>query len=145
MNISVLEFDIVPNNVQQPLGVEVWLNEQCLLDNDQVVETLHVQHNINDDVEKQHTVKIVLKNKTAQHTQINENSEIVSDSVIEVKNFKLAEVNIDKIVQEQSVYSHNFNRDNDYSDHAFYNTMGCNGIVKFDFFTPAYIWLLEHM
>ena len=72
MNISVLEFDIVPSNVQQPLGVEVWINEQCLLDNDQVVEPMHVQHNFVDDVEQQYPVKIVLKNKTAQHTKVNE-------------------------------------------------------------------------
>ena len=145
MNISLLEFDIVPNDVQQPLGVEVWFNKQCLLDLNRVVDIVHLQQEISDFPEQQRTIKIVLKNKTAQHTQVNEKLEIVSDSVIEVKNFKLAEVEIDQALRDQAVYSHNFNSNSDYSDHKFYNTMGCNGVVKFEISTPAYIWLLEHM
>jgi len=145
VNISLLEFDIVPNDVQQPLGVEVWFNKQCLLDLNRVVDIVHLQQEISDFPEQQHTIKIVLKNKTAQHTQVNEKLEIVSDSVLEVKNFKLADIDIDQAVQEQAVYSHNFNGNGDYSDHAFYNIMGCNGVVTFKISTPAYIWLLEHM
>lgn len=143
MNNFVLEFDIVPSNVQLPLGIEVWIDEQCLVDKNQVVEAEHVRHEF-DDNEQEHVVKLVLKNKTAQHTQINENLEIVSDSVIEVKNFRIAEVNIDQAVQKVSVYHHNFNSNGDYSEHKFYNTMGCNGTVTFKISVPPYLWLLEH-
>ena len=145
MNASTLEFDIVPSNVQQPLGAEVWFNDQCLLDQDQVIGTVHVKHEFGDDPEQRYVVKIVLKNKTAQHTQVNEKLEIVSDSVLEVKNFRLDDIDIDQIVRNRATYSHSFNSDSAKSDHKFYNTLGCNGTVEFEFSSPIYIWLLENM
>ena len=145
MTISLLEFDIVPSNVQQPLGMEVWVNSRCLLDHNQVTNTLHVTHKFDNEIEQQHTVKIVLKNKTAQHTQINEKLEIISDSLVEVNNFKIDDIDIDQVVREQAVYSHSFNSASEHSDHKFYNTLGCNGTVNLKFTTPAYLWLLENM
>lgn len=145
MTISLLEFDIVPSNVQQPLGMEVWVNAQCLLDHNQVTSTLHVTHEFDDEIEQPHTVKIVLKNKTTQHTQVNEKLEIISDSLIEVNNFKIDNIDIDQVVREQAVYSHSFNSASEHSDHKFYNTLGCNGTVSLKFTTPAYLWLLENM
>jgi hypothetical protein len=145
MSNSTLTFDIVPSSTQNPLGIEFWVNDQCLLNQDQVVDTVHVNHEFDDEIEQQHSVKIVLKNKTAQHTQINEKLEIIGDSVVEVKNFRLDDIDIDQVVREQAVYSHSFNSSGEYTDHKFYNTLGCNGIVKFKFSTPSYLWLLEHM
>ena len=65
--------------------------------------------------------------------------------MVEVKNFRLDDIDIDQVVREQAVYSHSFNSSGEYTDHKFYNTLGCNGIVKFKFSTPSYLWLLEHM
>lgn len=145
MNVSILKFDIVPSNVQKPLGIEIWINDQCLLDKNHLDESQQIIYNFDDEFEQSYDVKITLKNKTAQHTQVNEKLEIISDSLIEVKNFTLDDIDIDQVVREQAVYSHNFNSDGKFSDHKFYNTLGCNGTVKFKISTPSYLWLLEHM
>lgn len=145
MNSAKLHFDIVPSNPSCALGIEVWIDEMCILNQDQLINPCAVHHYFDDELEQTYVVKIVLKNKTAQHTQVNEKLEIVSDSVIEVNNFKLDDIDIDQMIREQAVYSHSFNSTSEYSDHKFYNTLGCNGVVKFEISTPAYLWLLEKM
>lgn len=145
MSTSTLTFDIVPSSTQHPLGIEVWVNNQKLFDQAQVTDACGITHQVDDSVESTHVVKIVLKNKTAEHTQVNDRQEIVSDSTVDVINFKLDDIDIDQVVRECAVYTHNFNSSDAHSDHKFYNTIGCNGVVKFEFSTPAYLWLLEHM
>lgn len=145
MSVSILEFDIVPNNVQLPLGVEVWVNNHQLFNTNQLIDSVHVKQEFNDEAEQQHIVKIVIKNKTQQHTQVNEQLEIISDSVIDVKNFKIDNIDIDQVIREHAVYRHSFNSNGEYTDHEFYNTLGCNGTVTFEISSPIYIWLLENM
>lgn len=144
MSASVLTFDIVPKG-PDPLGAEVWFDEQCLLDQDQVTAECKIIHQLNDDVAQSHVVKIVLKNKTPEHTVLDDDLKIVKDSVLEVKNFKIDSIDIDYQVQQYAMYTHTFNSNTEPIADKFYNTLGCNGTVTFAFSTPAYIWLLEHM
>lgn len=144
MTGSCLSFDIVPSNVAHPVGVEVWVNHHCIVDVAQLDQQLRVEQQFSDEIEQQHTVKIVLKNKTQEHTQINQNLEIVSDSVIEIKNLALDGLDISSIISQLAVYYHSFNSQSTALPHRFYNTMGCNGVVEFSISTPAYLWLLEH-
>ena len=145
MTTLKLKFDIVPNNPESPLGVEVWFDQQCILDQAQCTESHAVNHDFDDTVEQQHVVKIVLKNKTTKHTQIDNQGTIVSDSTLEIKNFNIDDVDIDQLVREQSVYHHDFNGTGIETTDSFYNTVGCNGTVTLKFSTPVYLWLLENM
>jgi hypothetical protein len=145
MTTSKLRFNIVPNNPESPLGVEVWVGSQCILDQAQCTETCTVNHDFDDTVEQQHIVKIVLKNKTAEHTRVDDQGTIVSDSTLEIKNFTIDDIEIDQVVREQAVYCHNFNGTGTEITDSFYNTVGCNGAVTLKFSTPAYLWLLENM
>jgi hypothetical protein len=128
-----------------PVGVEVWVDSQCILDQDQCTEPHAVDHDFDDTVEQQHVVKIVLKNKTTKHTQINNQGTIVSDSTLEIKNFNIDDIDIDQVVREQAVYRHDFNGTGTETTDSFYNTVGCNGTVALEFSTPVYLWLLEKM
>jgi hypothetical protein len=145
MTTSKLKFNIVPSNPNTPVGVEVWVNQQCILNQDQCSESFTVDHDFDDTVEQQHVLKIVLKNKTIEHTRVDDQGTIVSDSVLEIKNFTMDEIDIDQVVREQAVYNHNFNDTGIETTDPFYNTVGCNGTVTLEFSTPVYLWLLEKM
>jgi hypothetical protein len=145
MTTSKLKFNIVPSNPEVPVGVEVWVGSQCILDQTQCTESHTVDHDFDDTVEQQHVVKIVLKNKTTEHTCVNDQGTIVSDSVLEIKNFAIDDIDIDQVVCEQAVYCHDFNGTGTETTDSFYNTVGCNGTVTLEFSTPVYLWLLEKM
>ena len=145
MTVSKLRFNIVPSNPEMPVGVEVWIGSQCILDQAQCTESHLVNHDFDDTVEQQHVVKIVLKNKTAEHTCVDDQGTIVSDSVLEIKNFTIDDIDIDQLVREQAVYCHDFNGTGINTTNPFYNNVGCNGTVTLEFSTPAYLWLLENM
>lgn len=140
-----LKFDIVPSNPNAPLGVEVWFDQQCIVDQSQLTESYLVNHDFDDTIEQSHVLKIVVKNKTAEHTRIDADGNIVGDSVLEIKNFVVDEIDIDQLVREQAVYCHNFNGAGVETTDPFYNIVGCNGTVTLKFSTPVYLWLLENM
>lgn len=138
-------FDVVPSNSEKPIGVEVWFDQQLVADYPQVTELKNIVCEFNDEIEQSHSVKIVVKNKTSEHTTIGSNGEILADSLLEIKNFNLEAIDIDKIVQEKAAYNHDFNGSGDQVSALFYGSAGCNGSIKFEFTSPAYLWLLENM
>lgn len=145
MTTSKLKFNIVPSNPNNPVGVEVWFDQQCILNQDRFIESHLVDHDFDDTVEQLHVVKIVIKNKTAEHTQIDDSGTIVNDSTLEIKNFSIDEIDIDQVVREQAVYCHDFNGTGTETTDTFYNTVGCNGTVTLEISTPVYLWILEKM
>lgn len=145
MDISLIAFDIAPSNPAKPLGIELWVNNQQITNIDAVSESATLRCEFNNEHEQTHQVKIVVKNKTADHTQVNEQGEITQDSLLEIKNFKLDDFDIDQVVRTNAVYQHNFNGSQDWVDDKFYNNVGCNGTITFEFTTPSYLWLLENI
>jgi hypothetical protein len=145
MTTSKLNFNVVPNNPDAPIGVEIWINQQCILNQDRFTESHAVDHEFDDTVEQLHVVKIVIKNKTAEHTHVDDSGTIVNDSTLEIKNFSIDGIDIDQVVREQAVYRHNFNGSGPETTDQFYNTVGCNGTVTLEISTPAYLWILEKM
>lgn len=145
MTTTILEFDIVPSNIEQPLGIEVWFNNLCVTDVNELKEKQSVTCEVNDDTNEQQQLKIVVKNKTPAHTIVNEQDEIVSDSTLDILNFKLDGIEIDQLVRDLSVYRHDFNGSGNWIDDGFFNTVGCNGSITLEFTTPSYLWLLENM
>lgn len=144
MDISTLTFNVVPNDPSKPLGFEFWVNDQQITNIDAVSESASLRCEFDNEQEQTHQVKIVVKNKTADHTRVNEQGEIVQDSLLEIKNFKVDDFEIDQVVRTNAVYRHNFNGSQDWVDDKFYNTVGCNGTITFEFSTPSYLWLLEN-
>ena len=141
---SSISFDIDTTNAESPLGVEVWLNNQQLVNVEHVTGLIPVTVSVTDD-DGEHELQIVLKNKTVDHTVIDSQGNIVQDSCLTVNNFKFDDIEVDQLISEQAVYHHSFNTDSAATDHPFFWSMGCNGTVSVKFSTPIYIWLLEHM
>ena len=135
---------IAPNNADIPLGCEIWIDDTCLIDTDHVNQTLHVEHKFND-LDGEHLLRITLKNKLSEHTQVDESGAIVSDALLSISNINFEGIDCLQIMQDRAVYRHNFNGTADQIDDQFFNCMGCNGTVELKFTTPLYLWLLENM
>ena len=126
------------------LGFEVWINDRKFVDIDHVQSEQAISMEI-DDKDAEHELKFILKNKTAKHTQIDENNNIVSDATLTIKDLAFDDIKLNYIVTELAVYTHDFNGTQDTTQDKFYGNMGCNGTVILKFATPIYLWLLEHM
>jgi hypothetical protein len=145
MNSWPIEFDISTTDAAAKLGVEVWLDNVCVYQTDHVTETYHFRHDINDDEEITRRLKIVMTGKTSDHTQLDHDGNIVKDAMLGIHNITLDEINIDYLFYKITTYQHDFNGTGDESLHKFFKYLGCNGTVEFEFSTPSYLWLLEHM
>jgi hypothetical protein len=140
-----IEFDISTTDAAAVLGVEVWLNEICIYQTDHVTETYHFRHDVDDDVEMGRRLKVVMTGKTSDHTQIDHDGNIVKDAMLSIHNITIDDINIDYTFCKTATYDHDFNGTDVKLTHKFFGHMGCNGVVKFEFATPSYMWLLENM
>jgi hypothetical protein len=142
----VFKFVAKPSDKEHPLGLTVKHNDQTVFDTDQLVEPETVAIDIDDDVDDvEHVIRIILKNKTVEHTKIDEQGNIIADSLIAMSEICLDDIEIDQVFFEKSQYTHSFNSDSVPVSESFYGNLGCNGTVEFKFTTPTYIWLLENM
>jgi hypothetical protein len=137
--------DVDTNSADNPVGLEVWLDNKLLQDIDPVVGGTAINIDVDDEDELDHELKFVLKNKTQDHTEIDEVGNILKDSIVTIKNLKFDNIELGHMFFEQAVYCHDFNGNGPAIEEKFYGTMGCNGTVVLKFTTPVYLWLLENM
>ena len=69
----------------------------------------------------------------------------MSDKSITVENLAFDEIALGHLVTELATYTHNFNGSQDTIQDQFFGSLGCNGIVKLEFTSPVYLWMLENM
>ena len=143
-NTAWISCDIGTTDPDTPLGIEIWLNDQRLLDISHVQQDYKFSHAISD-TDAEHELKFVLKNKTSVHTQIDSNNNIVKDACLTVTNLQFDEIPLGQTFIDLATYVHTFNNTGDPVQQKFYGQMGCNGTVTLPFSTPIYMWLLEHM
>ena len=98
-----------------------------------------------DEDEVDHELRFVMKNKTQEHTTVDEQGSIVKDARLTISNVTFDEILLEQIFFEQAVYTHDFNGTQAEITDKFYGEMGCNGTVSLKFFSPVYLWLLETM
>lgn len=91
----------------------------------------------------QHVLEIQMSGKTALHTVIDSQGKILSDTVLIIDQIKFDGVHLGQTFTEKSSYTHDFNGNGPVTVEKFYHDMGCNGVVRLEFFTPIYLWLLE--
>jgi hypothetical protein len=126
------------------LGMEIWIDDQKIFDTMHVDAEIECRANISDD-DGEHQLRFVMKNKTIDHTQIDEAGQIVKDACLTIKQVTFDEIALGHMFIEQTTYTHDFNGTQPKVTNKFYGSMGCNGTVSLGFTTPIYLWLLEHM
>ena len=132
------------NNPTAVLGFEAWVDNQKFFDTDHVQAQQQVTVEIADD-DGEHELRFVLKNKTTNHTQVDDDGNIVADTTLTIANLAFDEIRLEHMFTKQAVYTHDFNGTQKEVQDKFYGEMGCNGTVSLKFSTPIYLWLLEHM
>ena len=127
-----------------PVGFEVLLDGKSMFKTEHVVGPCQITFDINDD-EATHTLQFVMSGKTEEHTTVDDNSNITSDTLLKISNVQVDDIILDQFLNKLVEYAHDFNGTQELINDKFYGTMGCNGIAKFEFTTPFYLWLLENM
>ena len=145
MNSSYISFEISPSNAEAPLGAEVWLDQQLIFNTESLTAAELVRCDIDDTVEEEHVLKIILKNKRSEHTVLDDDQNIVADSLLLLNNFELESIDINQLVYEHAEYCHDFNGNGPAITEKIYGSMGCNGSLSLKFSTPLYVWLLDKM
>lgn len=139
-----LTMALTNNSKFNDLAVELWLDNVIFFDQSISQGTHKVGHTFTED-EDQHQFKIVLKNKQDYHTTIDENGNILEDTIIDVKDICFDTVNIDSMMHDLAKYKHDTNGNSNILTEPFHGHLGCNGTVTLDFHLPFYMWLLENM
>jgi len=143
-NTATISCILNTTNPAAELGFEAWVDNTKFVDIDHVTEQQPIAMEIPDD-DADHELIFVLKHKTDQHTQIDENNKIVSDATLTVTELAFDEIKLGHMVTKLAVYTHDFNGTGTPTQDKFYGEMGCNGTVSLKFSTPIYLWLLENM
>jgi hypothetical protein len=104
---------------------------------------VHFSHVLTED-DAEHELRIVMKHKTPDHTELDDAENIIRDAMLTVSDLKFDEIALGKVFLDKSVYTHDFNGSGESVQDQFFGDMGCNGTVSLKFSTPAYLWLLEH-
>lgn len=135
---------ITPTTAAVPLGMEVWIDDQKLFDQDHVQESHKFSADLSDN-EGEHELRFVLKNKLSEHTQIDADNKIIGDARISVSGIEFDGIALNQLVPALAEYQHNFNGTGELFKDKFYGELGCNGTVSLKFTTPVYLWLLSVM
>lgn len=127
-----------------PLGIEIRLNDQLVLNCDHVTEAIYFSHDFDDSV-PEYQLQFTLKNKLPEHTKLDEHNKIVADARLLIKNLSFNDIELGHVLTEKAVYTHDFNGTGQVIQDKFFGEMGCNGTVSLTFTAPVYIWLLENI
>ena len=127
------------------LGFEAWVDDKKFIDIEHVQTKHPVLLEISDNTDGEHELRFVMKNKTAEHTKINEDGGIISDATLIISDVSFDEIKLGHMTTELATYTHDFNGTQSLTTDKFYGEIGCNGTVSLKFSTPSYLWLLEYM
>jgi hypothetical protein len=143
MNNTVkIKCNIGTTNIAAGLAMQIWIDSEKIFDQT-VVETIPIEFDMPDD-DAEHSFRFVMSNKMSDHTQIDSNGNIIADSRLTVSDIEFDKIPLGQIVNDQAVYTHNFNGTAAETQEKFYGELGCNGTVELKFTTPVYLWLLEN-
>jgi hypothetical protein len=144
-NTCAIEFDVVPTAPHSPLSLTVELDDKTVWQSTAVTETSHVRIEIDQSVEAEHSLRWILANKTHEHTVVDSEGNIVSDSMIQIQNLTMDDINLTAYLYTMATYTHDFNGTGQQQTDAMYADLGCNGVAELKFSTPVYLWLLEKL
>ena len=143
-NTISISFELNTSNDQAELGFEAWVDDEKFVDINHVPGQQLIKIDMSD-TDGEHTLKLILKNKTAAHTKIDEQGNIMSDATLTIADLAFDEIKLGHMLTELATYTHHFNGTKELTEVKFYGEMGCNGTVGLKFTTPIYLWLLENM
>lgn len=127
-----------------PIGTEVWIDNICVVNVEHVDRIVHFSHTLDDD-DGNHELRIVMKHKIPEHTELDDTGNIVRDVILTISDITFDKIDLGQLFFNKTVYTHDFNGSQSSIEDKFFGSMGCNGTVSLKFTTPLYLWLLENM
>ena len=143
-NTAMFSCKIGTTDAAANLGMEIWLDQEQIFNVDHVKGIIEFTHKFNE-TDAEHELQFRMKNKTIEHTRVDEGNNIVHDASLTIADVAFEEIDLGYMFIEQAVYTHDFNGTQPEIKDQFFGEMGCNGIVSLRFTTPIYLWLLENM
>jgi len=98
---------------------------------------------LNDAADKTHIVRIHLRNKCADDTEVDKAGNIVNDVLLHINDIKLNGISINTKMYHNPIYVHNKNRDIDRITDQYVGVMGFNGYIELLITSPAAMWIAE--
>ena len=144
MDTILFSCRVSTSDTSAELGLEAWINNIKFFDSKYIDQSQIISVDLSDD-EGNHELRFVMTGKTADHTKIDEQGNIVKDATLQLSDITIDGIDINQLFQEQTVYTHDFNGTQPEIQDKFYGAAGCNGTISFRFTTPIYLWLLENM
>ena len=144
METVQISFDVETSDSECPLGIQIWLDDSLLLDNPHVQEKIAFAHDISDD-DGEYQLRIVILGKTADHTQVDGQGNIIKDATLQLSAVTIDSIDVNQLFLEKCVYIHDFNSTQPEIADTLHGIAGCKGTIVFKFTTPIYLWLLENM
>jgi|TARA_B110000114_G_C14869513_1_gene308220 hypothetical protein len=139
-----ISFDLTSSDYDCGLGFEVFYNNKQILNIDHCRSSTILAFTL-DAEEGDQELKFIMKNKTMDHTTVDENGQIVKDAYLNISNFTINSVELGHTFLEQCKYHHDFNGSQEPVVDKFWEIMGCNGTLIFSFQSPIYLWLVMNM
>jgi hypothetical protein len=144
MNQTTISCKIENSDPACSMGVEIWLDDLQIFNQEHVTEPIEFSHGLDDDT-ADHILSFLLKNKPADYTQVDADGNITKDARLKISDIEFDGIALDYMITQQATYTHDFNGTGAETQEKFYGEIGCNGTVSLGFSTPVYLWLLEHM
>lgn len=127
------------------LCLEVKLNSQTKFKKILSTNTESIKFDFDDSNDSKQVLELVMSGKLPEHTVLDSAGHIVKDRLIEIIDVSLDEIKLGQLFLDQAIYLHDFNGTTEKIQDKFFGTMGCNGIVRLEFSSPVYLWLLDNM
>jgi hypothetical protein len=127
------------------LSLQVKLDELTVWQGPVATDWQDIQCEFDDSKDSAHCLEISMTGKLPEHTQIDEQGNIVADRMILIRDLALDDIVLNQVFYDQAQYHHNNNGNTENIAQQFYGDMGCNGHVRLNFSSPVYMWLLENM
>lgn len=141
----LVELLISSNCDNNDIVTQVKLNNAIVTNLTCSVNNQRVSIDVDDDTETTQIVSIEMSGKTEKHTSIDNNGNILHDTVVKLDQVVIDDVDVTNVFcQGKQCYVHDFNGTQDKITDEFYGVIGCNGVVSIEFTTPVFVWLLDN-
>ena len=127
------------------LYITVCLDDTVIYQGLAPTDLQRIAHEFDDSIETDHVLSFELCGKLAEHTKLDPDGNIVSDSVVTISDVALDDIELNYMFTQVTLYHHDHNGTTAPVTEPFYGVMGCNGRAEMRFSTPIYLWLLENM
>jgi hypothetical protein len=142
-DISTLTFKAVATG--NDLKLTARLNGRVFFDQVLTQEEILIKTEFLDIDGETYRLEIEMSGKKPEHTTVDDDGNITEDRLIKISDFAIDNIALAQLFTEKTQYHHDFNGSQAPVVAKFFGNMGCNGVVKFEFTTPAYLWMLENM